>query len=575
MAEYPHYNEDWAKEKSPRRGRVRMLVDEDDDGVFDKATTFIADLDNPMALACWDGGLYVGAAPDLWFYRDKDGDGVAEEKRIAFTGFGQETHRAGYAQLNSFRWGLDNRFHACSNYSGGDVQYAGETDAAREPVSLRSRGFVFDPRNEAGSYDYESGGGQHGMCFDDWGNQFTCRNSDPVQMYFYDDRRLRGNDYLQAPAAMQSILASGKYTKLFRLSPDEEWRVIRTRRRLAGEFKGGVEGGGKVSGYFTAATGITIYRGDAWPERYRGSALVGEVSNNLVFRADLERDGVGFSAQRGAEEAELEMEFIASADNAFRPVQFVHAPDGNLLMLDMYRTLIEGAAFLPPDVVAAMEVLGGSGRGRIYRIAADGHQRRATPKLGEMSSDELVKLLSHKNVWHRETAARLLYQRQDAEVEDALRSLVKESDSSLAKVHAAWLLRGMGLMPDIMPMVTDDEDEVRRHAVLMAGEEHFAAPSWAVAGLHDDQSKAVRYAVAMELENVESVSVRCVQIAATLARDGDDPWMRMAAMSSLRDDDAAQVVMESLANPAELGELDSAAAKTGPASARQANRPAP
>lgn len=194
VVEYPHYNDDWAKQKSQRRGRVRMLIDDDDDGIFDRATNFVSELDNPMALACWDGGLYVGAAPDLWFFRDNDGDGVAEEKRIAFTGFGQETHRAGYAQLNSFTWGLDNRYHACSNYSGGDVMYAGATDAAKPPVSLRSRGFVFDPRNEDGSYDSESGGGQHGMCFDDWGNQFTCRNSDPVQMYFYDDRRVRGND---------------------------------------------------------------------------------------------------------------------------------------------------------------------------------------------------------------------------------------------------------------------------------------------------------------------------------------------------------------------------------------------
>ena len=551
VVEYPHYNEEWAEDKSPRRGRVRMLVDEDDDGVFDKATTFIGELDNPMALACWDGGLYVGAAPDLWFFRDNDGDRVAEEKRLVYTGFGQETHRAGYAQLNSFMWGLDNRYHACSNYSGGDVQYAGESDAAKPPVSLRSRGFVFDPRNEAVSYDFESGGGQHGMCFDDWGNQFTCRNSDPVQMYFYDDRRLRGNDYLAAPAAMQSILKSGKYTKLFRLSADEEWRVIRTKRRMAGEFKGGVEGGGKVSGYFTAATGITVYRGDAWPERYRGSALVGEASNNLIFRADLEREGVGFVAERGAEEAELGVEFIASPSNAFRPVQFVHAPDGNLLLLDMHRVLIEGAAFLPPDVVAAMEVLGGSGMGRVYRILADGgKQRRTTPKLGEASSEELVALLAHENVWHRETAARLLYQRQDPSVEGALRAMAAQKESALGRVHAAWLLRGMGLEMDaeiIVLMYDPKEEEVRRHGVLLGAERTLHEPTWAGIGILGDRSKPVRYAVAMELDKMKDPDIRSRWIADVLLRDGDDPWMRTAALSSIRGD-AAQVA-EAVASP--------------------------
>jgi len=544
VVEYPQYNEDWATTKSPRRGRVRLLIDEDDDGIFDKVTTYTDELDNPMSVACWAGGIYVGGAPDIWYFRDSDGDGMAEEKRKVFTGFGAETHRAGYAQLNSFMWGLDNRYHACTNYAGGDVRKVDQPES--KAVSVRSRGFVFDPRDE--SFDTESGGGQHGMCFDDWGNQFTCRNSDPVEMYFYDDRRLRGNDYLQAPAAKISILTSGKYTPLFRLSPDEEWRVIRTRRRMSGEFKGGVEGGGKVSGYFTAATGITIYRGDAWPENYRGSSLTGEASNNLVFRAELERDGVGFAAGRAAEEAELGVEFIASADNAFRPVQFVNAPDGNLLMLDMYRQLIEGAAFLPPDVVAAMDVLGGSGMGRVYRIKADGQaKRRATPKLGDATTAELVALLEHKNAWHRETASRLLYERQDARAEAGLRKLVAESDSGLAKVHAAWALQGMGLSieNEMVGLLADERAEVRRHAWLLGG--GIASEAWSGAGILVEESKPVRFAAAMELEKLDYPKMRNLLIAGLLARDGDDPWMRIAALSSLRGD--AGKVAEILADP--------------------------
>ncbi len=537
VLEYPQYNEDWAKAKSPRRGRVRLLVDEDDDGVFDIVTTYADELDNPMSVACWAGGVYVGGAPDIWYFRDDDGDGLADEKRKVFTGFGAETNRAGYAQLNSFVWGLDNRYHACTNYAGGDVRRVDQPES--EAVSVRSRGFVFDPRDE--SFATESGGGQHGMCFDDWGNQFTCRNSDPVEMYFYDDRRLRGNDYLQAPAAKVSILTSGKYTPLFRLSPDEEWRVIRTKRRMSGEFKGGVEGGGKVSGYFTASTGITIYRGDAWPEKYRGSTLTGEASNNLVFRAELKRDGVGFAAERAAEEAELGVEFIASADNAFRPVQFVNAPDGNLLMLDMYRQLIEGAAFLPPDVVAAMEVLGGSGMGRVYRIKADSEtKRRATPKLGDASTEELIALLAHKNAWHRETASRLLYERQDATAEEGLRKLAMESESPLAKVHAAWALQGMGL--EVAPKIVvhlalDRDDEVRRHGVLLGGE--VLGGTWPGIGLLGDSAKSVRYAAAMELDKIADPEMRSGMISLVLSENGDDPWMRAAAFSSLRGDAGA------------------------------------
>src|SRR6185369_1851314 len=100
------------------------------------------------------------------------------------------------------------------------------------------------------------------------------------------------------------------------------WRVLRTRLRSKGVIPGSDEGG-RPSGFFTAATGITVYRGDAWPAEYRGNVFVGEVSGNLIYRARLERNGVGMVAQR----AEAGVEFLASQDNWFRPVQFANAPD--------------------------------------------------------------------------------------------------------------------------------------------------------------------------------------------------------------------------------------------------------
>ena len=45
----------------------------------------------------------------------------------------------------------------------------------------------------------------------------------------------------------------------------EPWRIVRTRLRASGAVPGIVEGGGRPAGYFTGATGTTIYRGDAWP----------------------------------------------------------------------------------------------------------------------------------------------------------------------------------------------------------------------------------------------------------------------------------------------------------------------
>jgi putative membrane-bound dehydrogenase-like protein len=246
------------------------------------------------------------------------------------------------------------------------------------------------------------------MSLDDWGRKFVCDNSNPIHQVMYDGRYLARNPFVQAPAAAVNIAPGGKYTKLFRISPNEPWRVLRTRLRSQKIIPGSDEGG-QPSGFFTGATGVMVYRGNAWPEEYRGSIFVGEVANNLAYRARLEPNGIGFTAQR----ADKDIEFLACTDNWFRPVQFANAPDGTLYVIDMYRELIEGAAFLPPEILKHLDVSAGIDRGRIYRIVSEGFRQPKPPRLGQATTPELVALLEHPNGWHRDTASRRLYQRQD------------------------------------------------------------------------------------------------------------------------------------------------------------------
>jgi hypothetical protein len=119
-------------------------------------------------------------------------------------------------------------------------------------------------------------------------------------------------------------------------------------------------------------------------------------------------DGVLVVA-RGAEEGR---DFLASRDNFFRPVQMANGPDGCLWIIDMSRELIEGAAFLPPQILKHMDVGSGVDRGRIWRVVPEGH-RPNMRGVGRATTAELVALLEHPNGWHRDTASRLLYQRQD------------------------------------------------------------------------------------------------------------------------------------------------------------------
>ena len=460
VAEFPEYNQ-YADTKPHGTGCIRLLEDTEGDGVYDKSTLFAANVPTATAVVCWDGGVYVGSAPDLLYLKDTDGDGKADVRRVVFTGFGKDV--AGESIMNSFRWGLDNRFHVSTNGSGGNVGRAGDPKA--RTVSVRGHGFLFDPRGE--TFELTGGGGQHGMSMDDWGRTYVCGNSDPFELVMYDSRYLARNPYLQAPRAAVNIAPAGKYTKLNRVSSVEPWRALRTRLRSRGIVPGSDEGG-SPSGFFTGATGVTVYRGDAFPPEFHGNLFVGDVSNNLVHRAFAVPDGVLVTARS----AEAGREFLASADNCFRPVQMANGPDGCLWVIDMYRGLIEGAAFLAPTILKHMDLASGVDCGRIWRVVPDGYMPRMA-KLGKATTAELVALLEHKSGWHRDTASRLLYQRQDRSAATPLRHLAAGSNSPLGRTHALYALAGLGALgpDDVLPALSDREPHVREHALRLA--EHF------------------------------------------------------------------------------------------------------
>ena len=58
-----------------------------------------------------------------------------------------------------------------------------------------------------------------------------------------------------------------------------------------------------ATGFFTSATGVTIYRGSAYPPEYRGNAFVGDVGGNLVHRKILAIDGAMYRATRADQNA--------------------------------------------------------------------------------------------------------------------------------------------------------------------------------------------------------------------------------------------------------------------------------
>ena len=527
------------RDAQPHLGHVQMLEDTDGDGRFDKSTVFADDLPWPTGLCCWNGGIFVGATPDVFYLKDTDGDGKADVRRRVLTGFAIDyapyrTNQLNMqAMFNSFRWGLDNRIHGCTAPNGGEV--TSPLTPGRAPVNVRGRDFAFDPRTDV--LETEADGGQYGLCFDDRGRRYTCNNSDHIRVFMYESRYADRNPYFTMPPALESIAVDGPAAEVYRTSPEEPWRVLRTKWRVSGAVPGPIEGGGRASGYFTSATGITIYRGDAWPEEFVGDAFIADCGSNLVHRKKVRADGVALRAERPADERRTE--FLTSTDTWFRPVQGANAPDGALYVIDMYREIVEHPWLLPPGIKKFLDLNSGNDRGRIYRIVPDGFKQPKLPRLGQAGTAELVKTLESRNAWHRETAARLLYERQDKAAVPALETLLRESHSPLGRMHALYVLSGLGaLAPEhLLTALNDADDRVREHAVRLK-EKFLAMPAPAptltekLLALADDPSPQVRYQLAFTLG--ETHDPRRLDALATIARrDAADRWTRAAVLSSL------------------------------------------
>ena len=63
------------RDASPHLGRISLLEDRDGDGYYETSTVFADDLAWPTGLIWANGGLFVGATPDIWRFEDTDGDG--------------------------------------------------------------------------------------------------------------------------------------------------------------------------------------------------------------------------------------------------------------------------------------------------------------------------------------------------------------------------------------------------------------------------------------------------------------------------------------------------------------------
>jgi mono/diheme cytochrome c family protein len=220
---------------------------------------------------------------------------------------------------------------------------------------------------------------------------------------------------------------------------------------------------------FTGASAPVVYRGDLFPEEFRGDSFVPEPVANLIKRnIHTEKDG-----EILAKHAYKETEFMAATDERFRPVGCFNGPDGALYVVDMYRGIIQHVTYVSPWYRRQVQARGleqPRHQGRIWRIVPEGAARQPAPVLAGMSTEQLIAEIGSANGWRRDTAQRLLVERGDAAAVPALRALaLKQEGSPLARLHALWTLEGMEKLDSdtATSALSDPDAKVRAAAVRL------------------------------------------------------------------------------------------------------------
>lgn len=334
------------------------------------------------------------ATPYVWFTRDSNGDGRADSRTLVSDDYGRRGENPEYAP-NSLMRGIDNWFYS-ARYDGRFTM--------RDKHWIRQRSLEH---------------GQWGITMDDFGRIYTNLSFQHLQAgvvpaHYY--QRNEGWPYHEAADD--------------RIAFDETvWPSSPSRKQT------------RMSPRFIAACGPVIYRGDRFPSEFSGNAFIAEPAANLVRRSVVTENLDGSLSARNAYN---EKEFLTSTDSRFRPVNLYNAPDGTLYIVDMN---LDHGAFANTHVrnlLRHAELDHGPATGRIYRIRHESTELGPVPRLSQASPMELVTLLAHSGGWWRDTAQRLLVEREATEIIPALVEIVSSTETDIPRIHALWTLEGLG-----------------------------------------------------------------------------------------------------------------------------------
>lgn len=509
---------DYPNELQPEgEGRDRITICEDTtgDGRADKFTLFADKLSIPTSMTFARGGLIVTQAPHMLFLQDTDGDDRADVREVLFTGWVTNDTHAGPSNLT---YGHDNWIYGMVGYAGFKGEVGGEKHEFRTGFfRFRADGSELEFLRNTNNNSWGVGFNEEGVLFG------STANGNP-------------SVYLPIPNRYYEQVRGWSSSQLGGIAKSAEFHPITDRVRQ-------VDWHGK----FTAAAGHSLYTARTYPRRYwNRTAFVNGPTGHLTAVFRITPQGSDFVSSN-------DWNLLASDDEWTAPIAAEVGPDGNVWVIDWYNYIVQHnptpQGFKTGKGNAYETELRDKRYGRIYRVVHEGKSNAGEPiiSLNSNAPQKLVAALSSDNLFWRRHAQRLLVERSQTDVAEALIQLVADESVdpiglNVGAIHAIWTLHGLDLLDGTHSEATQaaaaalrhPSAGVRRNAALVLPRDQAGAGALIEADLLTDPDAQVRLAAFLALAEMPPTKEAAAAIAAAVASEANhgDRWIPDAATSA-------------------------------------------
>ena len=463
---------------------VLVFEDKDGDGSFETRAVFLEKLNLVSGIEVGFGGVWIGAAPNLLFVPDKDGDLEPDgPAQIVLDGFGwQDTHET----LNAFNWGPDGWLYGTHGvFTHSKVGKPGTPDAER--VVLTAGVWRFHPQTHAFEVFAEGTSNPWGVDFDAHGQAFISACVIPHLFHMIQGGRYDRQDGMEGHPNQYT------YADIQTIADHLHWQGANP---WAGNNRSGTTGGGH------AHCGCLVYVGEQFPAEFRGNVLMHNIHGNRTNMDVLSPKGSGFVGAHG-------QDLLLANDKWFRGTSLRMGPDGSVFVTDWSDQ--QACHLTNPEVWDRTN-------GRIYRISY-GDVKRRKETIADATTDQLLGLATQGDEWHARHARRLLQER------GANVAWYEGKEDARTRLRSLWTLHAVGKFDETLgrKLLADADEYLVGWSIQLMLEKKHVEPA-TLAALETlattTQSPVVRKYLASALQRLP-LEQRWTLAANLLARSED------------------------------------------------------